>query len=252
MSNKVVPLNGFGGSGENLLNFKIVGGTTQPANPIENMIWVNTNQPITDWTFKSYEPQQKQEGLIWIETSNISNIEFNVLKKNNIDVYPLFIKQYINNTWEQKEAKIYQNEWLTWWTGSIYDQGNENINITGGFEHNGNGTCNKGSNYITISYSGTGKSHLHTKNKINFSVFNNLYINVTGLSLPSGNPNSAAGLWIDDDTTEDNGSIESLNFTHTGLHVLDISNITGSYYLTLRAFSYSSSSSLTFNKIWLE
>ena len=43
--NKVVPLNGFGG-GSNPLNFKIVGGTTQPSNPVENMIWVQTSVDI--------------------------------------------------------------------------------------------------------------------------------------------------------------------------------------------------------------
>lgn len=38
------------------LNFKIVGGTTEPTNPKENMIWVNTDQKITEWAFAAENP----------------------------------------------------------------------------------------------------------------------------------------------------------------------------------------------------
>lgn len=42
-----------GGAG---LNFKVVGGTTQPSSPKENTIWVNTDTPITSWDFSSEAP----------------------------------------------------------------------------------------------------------------------------------------------------------------------------------------------------
>ena len=42
---------GAGGGGFVGLNFEIVGGTTQPSNPKENTIWVNTDQEITNWLF---------------------------------------------------------------------------------------------------------------------------------------------------------------------------------------------------------
>lgn len=40
------------------LDFEVVGGTTAPANPKENMIWIETDVPITNWTISAYEPYQ--------------------------------------------------------------------------------------------------------------------------------------------------------------------------------------------------
>ena len=48
-------LSGGGSSGASL-NFKVVGGTTEPANPSENTIWVNTDEPITSWIFSAKNP----------------------------------------------------------------------------------------------------------------------------------------------------------------------------------------------------
>lgn len=38
------------------LNFAVVGGTTQPSNPKENTVWVNTATDIIDWAFASMNP----------------------------------------------------------------------------------------------------------------------------------------------------------------------------------------------------
>lgn len=38
------------------LNFKVVGGTSTPASPKENTIWVNTDTEITSWHFGADEP----------------------------------------------------------------------------------------------------------------------------------------------------------------------------------------------------
>ena len=46
------------GGGENL-NFKVVGGTTEPSNPKENTIWVNTDTAITSWDFSATEPNRR-------------------------------------------------------------------------------------------------------------------------------------------------------------------------------------------------
>lgn len=45
-----------GVGGANPLNFKVVGGTTEPTNPKENTIWVNTDEKITSWHFGAEEP----------------------------------------------------------------------------------------------------------------------------------------------------------------------------------------------------
>lgn len=97
-----------GGGGSGGLNFKVVGGTTAPSNPKENMIWINTSTKITDWVFSATQPSAKS-GRVWISTGTSSSVEFNALKKNGIQVYPLSAKQYVSGAWVDKEVEIYQN-----------------------------------------------------------------------------------------------------------------------------------------------
>ena len=127
MSNTVA-LYGFGGSGGGGgLNFKVVGGTTQPTNPTENTIWVNTSVSITDWVFSAAEPTAQKEGMVWISTGTASGREFNALKKNGIQVYPLAAKQYIGGAWVDVTAKSYQDgAWGDWIPkGALYYKGDE-------------------------------------------------------------------------------------------------------------------------------
>ena len=97
------------GGGGAPLNFKVVGGTSAPSNPKENTIWVNTNTAIASWFFSATEPENPSIGSVWFTTEKKSSAPFNVLKKNNITVYPVSAKQYLNSAWVDKEAKIYQN-----------------------------------------------------------------------------------------------------------------------------------------------
>lgn len=102
----IVPMYGFGGSGGGGLNFKVVGGTTQPTNPTENAIWVNTSVSITDWVFSATEPEGYAHGMVWFSTGTSSAGEFNALKKNGIQVYPISAKQYVSGAWANVEAYI--------------------------------------------------------------------------------------------------------------------------------------------------
>ncbi|MBQ5841371.1 MAG: hypothetical protein IIW40_05395, partial [Clostridia bacterium] len=43
------------------LNFKVVGGTVQPENPRENMLWINTDVDIESWTFAAENPYIRNE-----------------------------------------------------------------------------------------------------------------------------------------------------------------------------------------------
>ena len=47
------------GGGADLLNFRVIGGTSAPADPKENTIWVNTEQKITSWDLSAAEPQRR-------------------------------------------------------------------------------------------------------------------------------------------------------------------------------------------------
>lgn len=101
-----------GAGGANPLNFKVVGGLTEPANPKENMIWVNTNQKITLWAFAVEEPTNPAEGMVWIKTNDSVGIEIDLLKKNIASIHLVSAKQYISGAWVDKEVKVWQNgEW---------------------------------------------------------------------------------------------------------------------------------------------
>lgn len=103
------------GGGGAALNFKVMGGTAEPSNPAENTIWIDTDAKITGWLFSSHQPENPAEGMVWIATGSASNAEFNALKKNNITVYPMSAKQYVNGAWVNKTAKSYQNgAWVDW------------------------------------------------------------------------------------------------------------------------------------------
>lgn len=123
-----------GGGGGGGLNFSVVGGTTAPSNPKENMIWVNTSVAITTWVFSATVPENPVQGMVWISTGTSSTVAFNALKKNGIQVYPISAKQCVSGAWVDKTAKSYQGgEWADWWNGELYTPGNEWENITGGW-----------------------------------------------------------------------------------------------------------------------
>ena len=119
------------------LNFKVVGGTTEPTNPKENMIWVNTDQKITSWIFSATEPENPAEGMVWISTGAFSTAEFNALKKNGIQVYPLSANQYVNGAWEKKPAKSSRDGAWAEWIVYLYKEGDEYTDVTGGWTASG-------------------------------------------------------------------------------------------------------------------
>lgn len=123
-----------GSGGGSPLNFKVVGGTTAPANPKENTVWVNTDTDITSWVFSATQPDAPVEGMVWFATGRNSPVAFSATKKNPVMVYPLSAKQYVSSTWVDKTAKSYQGgKWVCWWNGELYTPGNEWENITGGW-----------------------------------------------------------------------------------------------------------------------
>ena len=93
----------------NIFNFTVVGGTTAPSSPKENTIWVQTDVDITSWVFSATEPAEPVEGMVWIVTGTTSNVEFNALKKNEIQVYPKSAKQYDSGVWERVTSMVYQS-----------------------------------------------------------------------------------------------------------------------------------------------
>lgn len=232
-----VALEGFG-SGSAGVNFKIVGGTTQPTAARENTIWVNTDTAISGWAFSASAPAEPVEGLVWLQTGTYSNVEFNALRKNWIQVYPLSAKQYINSAWVEKTAYSYQGgSWVSWWDGEIYSPGDLHETITGGWAtQNGHReTVAIGGTGIVFSRDTSGQSGLsasvNTVNKINVASYSSLIVTATwGTSKPGyvkiglTDTPGAAPTFIAEATADSSGE---------GTISLDISSVSGEHYVAI-------------------
>ncbi len=147
--------------GGTALNFKVV-GNPQPSTAKENTIWIDTDT-ITSWLFSATEPSPAEPGMVWISIGTSSTVEFNALKKNGIQVYPLSAKQYVSGAWVDKTAKSYHGgEWVEWVT-FLYKDGNQYNDITGGWKcsrgDKDQATCNFNDKNIFFSTTFVAGSH---------------------------------------------------------------------------------------------
>lgn len=175
------------GGGSGGLNFKVVAYATEEAllaeAPKENTIGVITETPMTGWVVDVNEPTAPVNGVVWISTGTPSTVEFNALKKNGIQVHPIYAKQYVSGAWVDKTAKSYQGgEWVDWWNGELYSPGNEWENITGGWVLLGDGTLHKTDEYmkLTPKVAGAYTAWAKTVNTVDLSKYNTLEFDVYG------------------------------------------------------------------------
>lgn len=106
-----------GGSGGAALNFDVVWYATESellaATPKANTIGIISTTEMTGWIIDANQPENMTDGMVWLQVGTESAAEFNALKKNGLQVYPLFAKQYISGELVYKPSKIYQNnEWV--------------------------------------------------------------------------------------------------------------------------------------------
>ena len=155
------------------LNFSVVGGTIQPSNPTENMIWVNTDTEITKVVFKSIEPIDPIEDMVCIYTGASSNVSFDRIVINGIgidEVCPIFAKQYIGGEWVTKTAKSWQNgKWVDWIT-YLFKSG-EGAQVDFEIYQHSNCSITQSADSIVISHSAiaSGEGYWLTQNKYDLS-----------------------------------------------------------------------------------
>lgn len=173
------------------LNFKVVGGTAEPANPKENTIWVNTDAEITGWAFAAGEPNDPVHGSVWIKTGNASPAAFNALKKNALFVYPNSAMQWDGSAWVKKETLVYKNgEWLdmkVW----LLQGGNQYADVTGGWaaidspdgSHQPAYVNGSGIVFDTTAYL---KREIATVSAVDFTGIGTLYFSVQSITNANG------------------------------------------------------------------
>ena len=241
---------GFKHGGSSPLNFKVV-GNPQPQNPKKNTIWIDTDVKITSCSFRATEHTEPIEGMVWFSTGRASDFEFNALKKNSIQVYPLFAKQYVGGVWVDVIAKIYQSgSWVGLaQEGALFWDGNQCIDVTGGWEQNPSskayGILNTGTvtfdDAIYLSSVSSSQSAIATTKKaIDFTNYKTLTVTVeeyaqggaaTGMiSIHNSHPENVA---------QDATPLKH-TFNKTGEITVDISGITGKKYLSVFVYHVTS------------
>lgn len=184
--------------GEDVLNFSVVGGTTEPENPSENMIWVNTEAEITSWVFSATEPTEPTEGMVWFYTGTSSAVTFNALTKNEIQVYPFAAKQYTNGAWVEKTAMTYQNgEWMSWGDYAIQEGIAKYEFMTMSWkQYKVTATQNENSYQITVSGTdpaGCGVVYANEYNGISLANASKVVLDVAGIT---GSPTVKIKVWV--------------------------------------------------------
>jgi len=224
-----------GAGGNSSLNFKVVGSTTEPVNPKENMIWVNTDQEITSWEFSFTQPAEPEEGMVWIGTSTTSPAKFNALKKNSIQVYPIDAKQYVSGAWVARTAKSYQgNAWVPWVTNLVLLDAN-GFHSTFSKKGTSNQYCSVtvGTNSITMVANNTEAETVYA-----WGAFNNKYdlTNYSTISFKVTNDDDGKGGGLGaSNSTSYSGYVASKTFTSSGTYTVDISSLKGAYYIVAHA-----------------
>lgn len=108
----------------------IVGGTTRPASPRENTIWLETSDAITGWEVGCNRPASASEGNVFISVdgaTSATDLEISgntgKARKQVVKISPSYGSQYINGAWVSKPMKTYVNGV---WVDSVvmlYDRG---------------------------------------------------------------------------------------------------------------------------------
>ena len=220
-------MTGGGGAG---LNFKIVGITSQPTNPTENMIWVNTDTTINGYFFGSTEPENPTDGMMWFVTGSSSPAAFNVLKKNGLMVYLLSANQYGSGEWKRVPANVWQNnEWKDLVTDTVfYESGAFNTKVFG------EPTGNINNNGRVLRF--TNGNNVNATKPFSVDGFSSIEMVI----------DSTYWVSIYVELVDESGTAVKSQLVTTGTNgftsIIDISDVTGSYYLRVRCTAGNASS----------
>lgn len=241
---------GGGGSAAASLNFKVAGGTSRPSSPGENTIWVNTATEISSWVLSPAEPEG-ESGMVWVLTGTSSAAAFNALKKNGIMIFPLNAKQYIGGEWVSKTAQSYiGGAWVDWWIpGTLFANGTDGADITGGWKASaysaGSGyepiseDFSIGADGLSVVLDDTGYNYrstfIGTVNQINLSGYTTLEVECSEAVATVADTGAVQVRLYSDAgyTYAKSASILSADGVFTGKVALDVSDLSGKYYIGL-------------------
>ena len=208
-------------------------------------------------------------GHVWIKTGLSSVVKFNAFKKNNLQVYPLSAKQYINGQWVEKTAQTYMNgAWKEWQT-YLFRNGTINTSLIGGWSKAGENSMtiapfigNGGSQSLgttmnitwsAVSSSYEGAAIYATNNQINLTNVGYITVKLTA----SGNLTkskigvmSGTAPWSTSNTSWVNcAAIQQIS---SGTVTLDVTSLSGNYRVVIGGQSEGGTGTLTITEIYMQ
>lgn len=223
------------------LNFSVVGGTTQPASPTENTIWINTDQTITDWILSPDEPESPVEGMVWIRTGSVGTQIEGV--NGAIILHISYVSQYADG-WEEKNSDIYQGGvWLMATQTRFYFLGDNFESVTGGYTAVGNYTkLLVLQESMVITGSSSTLTRFRSVNPIDMTPFRSLVFAFDAFTFKNYTSTSSGNLVTSQVGVGTDTAAQPLRAYSTPakqstpqLVEVDVSGVTGSHYICISA-----------------
>lgn len=256
------------GGGSSPLSFDVVGGSEQPSAPGSgHRLFVKTAVTIPDWSVSAEAPASPGEGTTWFRLALSGDAEINALKEQSLTVALDSCQQYVSGEWINVDAYL--------WTGSSWVQFGHEITVlfegTGsdgtsqmanwtvsGWTHGGYGACAAGtvSNTaltVSSSYNGAGSTSdcvVGTASPVDLT-------KVKLIRFTASVTGAAGGVGIAAATSKSVATrVKTLTVVSTAeaTYALDVSDLTGTYYLLFWGGRDSTASAGTLNitKVWYE
>ena len=192
-----------------------------------------------------------EEGTVWIQTGTTSPVEFNALKKNGIQVYPMSANQYVNGAWVAKNARTYQGgTWVDWIhpdIAKIYNLTEVRENGTGGATVTIGKkmvltTTSAGSTQGYVAFYSAEKIDLTNYSKLTFRGFRSSF----GQAFMVGFRTANTRYWNWGEYADDIAASVRVEPTEATYSV-DVSSLNGSYYFFANFAGQTSAGTATMN-----
>lgn len=256
------PIMGGGGSD---LNFKIIAVASEsalPSSAAENTIAVITTTPITSYVFSSTAPTSPAEGMVWFATGTASTVGFNAIKRNGLWVYPTGCQQYVSGEWTVKEIMVYLNGAWTGLKKYLYKNGDLCTTLTGGWEQTaafGYTATHQNSGAVTYNADNfycapTGSPQCAMLNPVNAVDLTDVQTVVIDATVTGNSGGQLCYIMPTKTSIGNNSSVAQIGTASAQIGVrteyrLDVSALSGSYYLFVGALS---TRQARVYQIWLE
>ena len=231
------------------LNVRVYTAPVIPDSSKENDICIISPVSMKNWMMSPDKPSgaPRAEGDVWIRYS-VTGETLNVLKTGALMVDIIKAYQYVNGTWLGVPVVSRLNGAWTHQMVYLYDDGEEFSDLTGGWKIDikpassswAKGTGTKNADNVVLTCEAMQEIAAVTTNKINVTNLNTIFVKVDVCELSGVNSNGWFGIT---DKATGNNSVAQVCIKTAGDFSVDVRDISGEYYVFVRADAHGSAKS---------